>query len=629
MSVNIELVKRLERNERVNLITAINIYLKLIGNILLNPQDEKYKKFKKTNPRISKELLSVDGMVEILIDSGFENDGDQFVLRRGGIGSITKLKSYYELFKRRIEDFKATPSTVVETGSKPKVIEVAKPVPKVFPSVKIIVSKPFHERIRFPRVLKTNNEFLRSLEHFSDSVIQYEDELLQKSALQLMPLERFKQSAIEKLRKIQKLIIKGEINEPEPSLDDLILEELAAWFKNEFFTWINSAPCRVCKNQNTQPMGTSSMDGVRIEKYFCGTNSCNATTEFPRYNDIQKLLVTRSGRCGEFANCFTFLCRCLKYDARYIYCTSDHVWTEVYNHTKKRWIHVDPSENVFDSPLMYEAGWKRNLEYVIAFSKDDIQDVTWRYSSNHDALMRRRKMCPENEMNQVLMELRKKRQSDVSKARKKFLDLRTLAELAELMIQRQPTEDERRGRTSGNLKWRLERGETSLENFYIFNLNEDEKRLKNFNIRYSCSRNSFHRVVNSKIVETADDFTKWCFNVENIFRKVEHDHKMVYLSRTEESTEGSFKLKFDFDGMKIQSINLKFDRTTFQSGKADLKILDEFDRPIDKQELKGKSKFSIKVHVSGGNGDCAWQHAQIFRQPLSSDDFPFKLNANF
>lgn len=97
-------------------------------------------------------------------------------------------------------------------------------------------------------------------------------------------------------------------------------------------------------------------------------------------------MITKSGRCGEWANCFTFFCRCLKYDTRYIYSTSDHVWTEVYSHYQKRWIHVDPSENVIDSPLMYEHGWNRELSYVFAFANDHVQDVTWRYSNNHKAV---------------------------------------------------------------------------------------------------------------------------------------------------------------------------------------------------------------------------------------------------
>lgn len=57
---------------------------------------------------------------------------------------------------------------------------------------------------------------------------------------------------------------------------------------------------------------------------------------------------------------------------------------QVYSVSKKKWIHVDPSDNVLDSPLIYEHGWKRTIDYVIAYSRDDIQDVTWRYSSDHE-----------------------------------------------------------------------------------------------------------------------------------------------------------------------------------------------------------------------------------------------------
>lgn len=268
MTIDLDLAKQLEGNSKTAYINGFTIFLKLLNNIIDNPQQEKYRRFKKTNPRISSELLSLDGMEQLLMESGFELDNDEFVIRRGGVGMISKLKNYRDFFQKRLELMKQSSSTLTTSAVAPPVSKGAmqkattKPRPE---PVKILANRPFHERIKFPQILKTDNNFLRQIEQLSDSVMQYEDSLLQQSALQLIPTEKFRLNAIEKLRKIQKLIKTKEITEDEPALPDLILEELAEWFKNHFFTWINAMPCKRCNNPGTDAVGTRSENGVRIE----------------------------------------------------------------------------------------------------------------------------------------------------------------------------------------------------------------------------------------------------------------------------------------------------------------------------------------------------------------------------
>lgn len=101
-----------------------------------------------------------------------------------------------------------------------------------------------------------------------------------------------------------------------------------------------------------------------------------------------------------------------------------------------RWLHVDPSDNVVDSPLMYQHGWKRSIDYIFAYSCDDAQDVTWRYTNKHKETLTKRNFCTEKELIEALLTIRRKRQAHVTDERKKALNQRCMLELIELTVER-------------------------------------------------------------------------------------------------------------------------------------------------------------------------------------------------
>lgn len=170
----------------------------------------------------------------------------------------------------------------------------------------------------------------------------------------------------------------------------------------------------------------------------------------------------------------------------------------------------------------------------------------------------------------------------------------------------------------------------------MFNATEIEVNAKQFNVRYSSAKNEYERYVRrSNGVETIDTAKTWqscVYRWENIFRKEERDWKMVYLARAEDSNRAEIEWKFDFSdrNLKINDITFKFDMKTYENGQIDVSFLHKGKVLPNFQSIKNLDSFSINVKLSGGNGDCAWQHTQLFRQSISSiNEFPFDLNITF
>uniref|UniRef100_A0A183BL70 Peptide-N(4)-(N-acetyl-beta-glucosaminyl)asparagine amidase n=1 Tax=Globodera pallida TaxID=36090 RepID=A0A183BL70_GLOPA len=220
-------------------------------------------------------------------------------------------------------------------------------------------------------------QWLERLVSHAERMSIYEDPLSQTLALSLIPADDLREKATND----------GEVNQYE------LAKGLLAWFHG-FFCWVNQAKCEKCgidgkSDGHGDPTGEERQHGAdRVELFRC--EKCGDQIRFPRYNDPAKLLETRKGRCGEYANCFTLCCRAIGLQTRWISDNLDHVWVEVFSGQLQRWLHCDPCENVIDTPLMYDKGWGKKHAYVFAVAIDHVQDVTWRYHFDHRAVMNRR-----------------------------------------------------------------------------------------------------------------------------------------------------------------------------------------------------------------------------------------------
>ncbi|VAH29781.1 unnamed protein product [Triticum turgidum subsp. durum] len=247
--------------------------------------------------------------------------------------------------------------------------------------------------------------------------------------------------------------------------DHAFLLQLLLWFKQSF-RWVNAPACDICDRETSMvgmgnPLPSEIEFGAsRVEIYRC--NHCSSITCFPRYNDPYKLIQTRKGRCGEWANCFTFYCRVFGYEARLILDFTDHVWTECFSNLYGRWIHLDPCEGVYDNPLLYEKGWNKKLDYAIGISKDGVHDITKRYTRKWHEVLSRRTITSEDTVSAILMNITRKCRSGLSSNEHLALEKRDRKESEELSKATYLEVNNSislPGRQSGSVEWRAARSE--------------------------------------------------------------------------------------------------------------------------------------------------------------------------
>lgn len=307
-------------------------------------------------------------------------------------------------------------------------------------------------------------EFKGRIEPYIKQVLLYEDPVRQDAARKSVFIDELEEKALIALAKA------GNFMPEKSEQDHALLLQLLIWFKQSF-SWVNQPSCSRCGSETASiGMGSAATEELRfganrVELYRC--KKCAAVTRFPRYNDPLKLVETRRGRCGEWANCFTLYCRALGYQARLILDFTDHVWTECFSNHLGRWMHLDPCESVYDNPLLYEEGWKKKLTYVIALSKDGVYDVTKRYTRKWHETMSRRLITSEANVQEVVKSLTKEVRRHLSPVDQALLESRDKEELLEIEKSHYSHDEPSGslpGRQSGSKEWRISRAEFGADN---------------------------------------------------------------------------------------------------------------------------------------------------------------------
>lgn len=183
------------------------------------------------------------------------------------------------------------------------------------------------------------------------------------------------------------------------SFEGLDYRQLVFWIHNHLLYW--SGALQVRPEMPIEILSTNILGTVRMKNgglhyaIYCSATETYVVflAEGETIDDVEPnswvSLSLALGRCGEFALLYNGLLLANNYRSRIVVDCSiatgnrkagDHVWNEVL--INGMWLHVDPTERIFNSPDLYSNPnkWNKEVNKVYAIEGNIVVDVTQTYA---------------------------------------------------------------------------------------------------------------------------------------------------------------------------------------------------------------------------------------------------------
>eukprot|EP00398_MALV-I-01_sp_L67-1_P000669 gene669-78_t len=92
----------IENNSKDDVKTALELMVKMVGNIVEHPDEHKYKTIKMTSKALNKKVLGLNNSIEAMVAIGFQSDGNAFV--NDGVTFSTEILSFMQADLHQLVD---------------------------------------------------------------------------------------------------------------------------------------------------------------------------------------------------------------------------------------------------------------------------------------------------------------------------------------------------------------------------------------------------------------------------------------------------------------------------------------------------------------------------------------------